>query len=840
MKKQNKTGALAITQILLLIIGIMAISYAIGSSVVVVSASAEGDLKCATSDKLEEYIDNAWKHKSYCKADCGSQGYDTGSCVVNKCVCENKESEYGYYVADDEGTQIPLPKNVITENADGSLDLNHGNIDPKTDWGQIILSTLLGSGTTAATSIIVYKATTGAATKAVIDTAVANAISEGIAAGTITAPADVVSIVGGGAPATPGPLALLFGKEAGFGVSVGPEGAVGLTTYIFGTLIVAAATAALIIGLAKLLGAGQRNMQQIVPAALISAGGVAGLSIVLAAAAGGGPPMWAISAAIAAITGIYTFFTYQKYSQDVFTYAAYVWKPVEGGKDCEKCNDLRYGCNEYQCHAFGEACEIVNAGTEEEKCVSIKDDGRPPTITPLASALPDEGYRYIESDAVLPPARGVKIFYDGNNNGCVPPFTSVVLGVETNEPAECKIDVERRQLFDEMISYLQEGSAKVYNHTLALPASSTPSAEARGNVGWNVENGMQHKFYIRCKDMHGNIAPTNFVMEFCVDDGPDIKSPTILGTNYLQESYIAYNQSSVPLEVYTDEPADCKWDFEDKAYDQMSREMDFCSQSANDYIDSSSFSYGCSGTLEGVKNNIENKYYIRCKDKPWLEGDEEAQGKRYENRESYVLTLKGTQKLIINSITANGEGNGTIIKGSVDPVKVILEVETSAGADDGRAKCQYESNGKYYDFSNKGSPEYLYQNTQRLDLSKGDYNLPIKCIDLGGNTDTTTINFSVEIDTSAPNITRVYREGDYLKLITDEEAECRYGTSSNVGCDYDFEEGILMINLNDDLEHYVDWNSNVNFYIKCSEIREGGRRPDFNQCSIVVRPFDIL
>jgi len=40
MKKQNKTGALAITQILLLIIGIMAISYAIGSSVVVVSASA--------------------------------------------------------------------------------------------------------------------------------------------------------------------------------------------------------------------------------------------------------------------------------------------------------------------------------------------------------------------------------------------------------------------------------------------------------------------------------------------------------------------------------------------------------------------------------------------------------------------------------------------------------------------------------------------------------------------------------------------------------------------------------------------------------------------------------
>ena len=49
-----------------------------------------------------------------------------------------------------------------------------------------------------------------------------------------------------------------------------------------------------------------------------------------------------------------------------------------------------------------------------------------------------------------------------------------------------------------------------------------------------------------------------------------------------------------------------------------------------------------------------------------------------------------------------------------------------------------------------------------------------------------------------------------------------------------------MINLNEDLEHYVGWNSDVNFYIKCAEIREGGIRPAPNQCSIVVRPFDVL
>ena len=640
-----------------------------------------------------------------------------------------------------------------------------------------------------------------------------------------------------------GPLAAFFGGGAeGVGVTVEAGGStvvgsasVGITFYIFATLIVAAATAALIIGLAKLLGAGQRNMQEIAAAALISGGGVAVTSIAIALA-GTGPPGWMIAAAIAAITGIYTAFTFQKYSQEVFTYQASVWQPAEGGKDCEKCNDLRYGCSEYQCRSFGEACEIINKGEEEEKCVSMKDDGRPPTVTAL-NILP-EGYRYVESDAVLPPARGVKIFYDGNNDGCVPPFTSVVLGVKTNEPAECKIDVERRQLFDEMVSYLSEGSANVYNHTLILPPSSTPSAGAMENAGWNVENGRQHEFFIRCRDMHGNTAPTNFAIEFCVDDGPDIRSPKITGTNYLQESYIKYNQSSVPLEVYTDEPADCKWDSDDKAYDQMAHEMDFCSQTANDYLGRESFTYGCTGTLTGIRDNSENKFYIRCKDKPWLEGQTDAKGKRYENRESYPLILKGTRQLVINSITVDGEGNDTLIKDSVDPVKVTLEVETSAGADDGRARCQYKTNDKYYYFYNGGILDYsLYKNTQKLDLSGGNYVVSIKCMDLGGNIDTGIINFSVEVDTTAPEVVRVYREDRYLKVITDEEAECRYGTSSNIGCDYTFEEGILMSDVKS-LEHFVEWDSDMSFYIKCAEEGVGGIRPAPNQCSMIVRPFD--
>jgi len=49
-----------------------------------------------------------------------------------------------------------------------------------------------------------------------------------------------------------------------------------------------------------------------------------------------------------------------------------------------------------------------------------------------------------------------------------------------------------------------------------------------------------------------------------------------------------------------------------------------------------------------------------------------------------------------------------------------------------------------------------------------------------------------------------------------------------------------MITIDNDLEHYVDWESNTNFYIKCGEIREGGIYPPQNECSLIVRPFDVL
>ena len=103
-------------------------------------------------------------------------------------------------------------------------------------------------------------------------------------------------------------------------------------------------------------------------------------------------------------------------------------------------------------------------------------------------------------------------------------------------------------------------------------------------------------------------------MEFCVDDGPDISPPEILGTNYLQETFIRSGVTETDLEIYTNEPADCRWDFNDKRYEEMKEDgIDFCSQNISDHLNGG-YRYGCSGTLTGLKDSVDNNFYIKCED----------------------------------------------------------------------------------------------------------------------------------------------------------------------------------------------------------------------------------
>ena len=514
-----------------------------------------------------------------------------------------------------------------------------------------------------------------------------------------------------------------------------------------------------------------------------------------------------------AVAAIAFLLLYSEDEKKIVKFTCLPWQAPTGGERCEECN-LQSGlpCSEYQCKSLGQSCELLNPGTGEEKCVWVnRQDVNPPTIEPWEDALLDD-YRYSPDNSISPPDRGVKINYLKANDNCIPAFTPLKFGVLLNEPAKCKIDVLRKENFKEMTSFMNGGLSN-YSHSYAL---SLPGKSALESENITLQNNGNYEMYVRCEDANGNSNTATFVFKYCVDPGPDTTPPLIVTTSIINNAPIAYNQSSIDLEVYINEPSNCKWSHDNQDYNSMEEEMQ-CLTSIFEY--NAQMLYKCSTTLTGLKDRIENKFYFRCKDQP-----NSPENEKNTNKQSYEFNLIGTQPLVIDSVSPND----TTVSDSTDSVKVTLEVETSAGNKEGESICYYSNTGNENNYI-KFFETQSFKHTQDLFLAEGDYEYYIKCTDLGGNSDYETINFDVETDSSSPLVVRAYKEENFLKLITNEESECIYST---FGCSYEFSEG-TKITVVDETKHFTDWNVQTDLYVKCQD--NFGNQPLPNQCSIIVR-----
>ncbi len=644
------------------------------------------------------------------------------------------------------------------------------------------------------------------------------------------------------APATAGTfwngMGVVFGAKGaatGFAMNAGA---------IFGNFLAAAAAVALVHYGLQALGFSERNVRGSTVTAIIAGGAsaVIGSILVLAGASATVPVIgWIVAGVTILAAGVWLLGWGKNYSIETFSYVASLWQPVDGGQNCEKCNKLDSGCNEYQCHTFGAACELINEGTGKEVCIWNNTGLASPEIQPMEKVL-KPNYAYTPLEVNLPSDRGVKIVYSGqysDDSQCVLPFTSLTLGVNTSQPAQCRIDVQRKQNFSALIMPMAEGSVYTYEHIFFLPSSSLLSKDSMDAVNMSLKNGNDYSYFIRCKNYNGIESAMQFEMQFCVQDGPDPTAPEILYTNIFNDSAcVLSDKTTNPLEVYTNEPADCRWDFNNVNYDDMFYPMN-CSQTVADNYPVNSMTYGCTGTLEGIQKAQENKYYLKCKDQPWLEGKEDTSlAKRNVNEDPYVVVLQGSQPLVITDLTINDKGNNINIKDSTDTVPVTISVNTLAGCMDGNARCAHGEirSGKvlYTDFYNEGSFDYMATNTETLHLPAGSYSIPIKCIDEGGNDAYTQANFTIESDLTSPVITRAYYEDNYLKLITDEKASCVYGDEST-GCTFQFEDG-SAISTRDGIEHFTKWDTTASLFIRCKD--QFGNMPSATTCNIIVRPYE--
>lgn len=613
-------------------------------------------------------------------------------------------------------------------------------------------------------------------------------------------------------------------------------------------LFYATITATAIIILAKQLGASERNIASLTTVTYIGAGtGIAAVGIwnllgpfmKAGSFLAGGPPGWLAAAVTSLFAGIHMLTGFQLYSQEVFTYRVGLWQPPIGDSECDKCNQLEIAgqkiCSEYLCHSYGTACEFWNNETEYETCIEVgRGDVSPPVIEPAKEIYGENVFSNDKYDYKTSAAEA-KIIYTGEGAGtqqCIPVFTPIKIAFTTNENAQCRIGLEsiegatNEETFSNM-KILTEGTSYVLNHTLQLSSIVAASEASLENAGYELTNGGNYKFYIRCKDVRGNINREDYAMSFCVQK-VDTAPPEIKATNPPENSYIPHGTTVIEdFQVYTDEPADCKWDFKQVNYQYMSYDFEWCSQTINEPL--VGFDFGCRGNLTGFKDGVENKYYVACADQP---GEEKRNVMR-----PYEIILKGTNKLRIQSVRINGRANGTNIVNSEVNTPVNIEVTTVEGAENGLARCLYSEDltepRTYSLFDNQGSKEYLDKNTLELYMTEGNYTHFIKCYDAAENTAETTINFSVEVDISPPTIVRVYKDEDALKIITNEKAVCVYSSTS---CNYNIDDGKELENL-DGKEHYTEWDTEKDLYIKC--IDEFENYPDEGDCSISLRAFEI-
>ncbi len=504
---------------------------------------------------------------------------------------------------------------------------------------------------------------------------------------------------------------------------------------------------------------------------------------------------------------------YKKESKKTVELQCLPWEAPLGGSDCERCNqDPLKPCSEYRCKSLGQACQLVNKGSSEERCTWVaKGDVNSPIIVPATNVL-TQNHRYTDVQG-RPPSRGTRIVR--TDQTCIQPFTPLQFGVQLNEPAQCKIDIEGNKTFDEMSYYFGSSNLYRYNHTETLRLPSPDSINAEGP---EVPTEGNYNFYVRCRDANGNVNEDEFVFNLCVDKSPDTTPPIIEETSIRSGSAVRFGAQNISLTAYINEPAQCKWSFQDKAFDSMENAM---SCSSHVYEQNAQQQYPCTTTLNGIQDRAENVFYFRCKDQP-LKND----SSRNVNQESYRFTLRGSQALAILNVAPN-----ETITGSTDIVRVNLTVTTDDGAEEGKALCYFSPSGREGEFIPMFSTN-SFKHEQILNLGSGAYTYAFRCVDAGGNAASANVSFGVFVDRAAPRVTRAYKEGpDALKLITNEEAVCRYSPTS---CNFVFDEGlpIQVLNPRDRRVHLVPWKPNEAYYVKCRD--NYNNEPNPNACSIVV------
>ncbi|MEK6889119.1 MAG: hypothetical protein AABW80_03360 [Nanoarchaeota archaeon] len=535
------------------------------------------------------------------------------------------------------------------------------------------------------------------------------------------------------------------------------------------------------------------------------------------------------------------------------------WQAPLGGINCGKCGSDGFPCSRYSCSSLGQTCQLINENTESVECVNINpNDVIPPRINPLIglisiphsfSNITENGFRIKKDDV--------------GASGCLEPYSQLIFGMQLDEPGQCRVTGVGGKTFDEMEQDFGLSSLFRRNHTIVLPV---PDLRALGYNGYIPANAStEFNFYVKCQDKNGNKNPVDYSIGFCIQKGIDLSPPVI--TNKVPTlEYVAWNETSKNVTLWTNEPSECRWSFGDKVYDSMENNMS-CKM---DFEDQELYGWECENNYPIQANN--NSYFVRCKDQPWVnttvvvfnvdgttvkyysdninythlneldrrsgfkgitnitlpetiitdlvENGMNKTQSRNTNQQSYVFSLRKSINQL--GVRINKPINGTIVSG-VEPTSVDIEIETYGGVD-GRAECKY----KFGEVSSRFFETYGKVHKQTFQtLFGGQLEVPVECEDIAGNKADNKVKIDIKIDRTAPKVVRAYATFDLLTVVTDENARCVYSTES---CAFSFNNATSM--GGSDKSHSTTFNKKDTYYIKCKDIFDRGPG---SACNVIIK-----
>ena len=515
------------------------------------------------------------------------------------------------------------------------------------------------------------------------------------------------------------------------------------------------------------------------------------------------------------------------------------WQPPPGGRDCEKCSDDPLKpCSKYRCESLGNRCSLLNEGTGVQECISIEGENTIPIITPLEEVLNKSLYKYEEISN-----NGFRV--RTSEGECLPAFSPIVFGVKTDVYADCRWSLEpfRYENSSQSSPFLEGLTKQVFtkNHTMVtfLPSAESLLAGEVNNqdelnqiLDEEIEGGLSVRqyllnqvgdlnVYVQCANLDGNANDQNYRINFCVDPSPDEQPPVIIATAPPENNLTKFDATEQQVAMFISEPAECKWDTikpieTDKTnlYNSLTNEMS-CE------VDPSKgglLGWPCISTF--AITDLENKFYVQCKDQPWLGNNESRNiGSVYE----YKL-YRSESELVINSVKPAGE-----IFAGAEPVIVDLEVKTSGGAENGNAICEWGFDPEFYidKFTDSNGKEHHYSLNQMI---AGDYEVYIRCRDIAGNIAEESSSFNLKLDTKPPIVTRVFNEGGRLILTMDEPSRCFYNVENS--CSFS-NENLTEFEGGNSQTLTTNLDKEINYNIICQDV--WGNRPD--ACSIIIKEF---